>query len=108
MKYILCKSYLNGVLKYIKIVNICKFFLFKVLYYIVYVVCYLKKNEDYKLNKIIIIFIVINIEVKKRVVCGYYFYGECILGVGVCYCKYVYCGIGSCRFWNCYSNGSFE
>lgn len=44
MKYILCKSYLNGVLNYIKIVNICKFFLFKVLYYIVYVVCYLKKK----------------------------------------------------------------
>lgn len=80
--------------------------MFKVLYYNVYVVCYLKKKWWFKLNKII--FIVINIEVEKRVVCGYYFYGECILGVGVCYCKYVYCGIGSCRFWNCYSNGSFE
>lgn len=67
-----------------------------------------KKNEDYKLNKIIIIFTVINIEAKKRVVCGHHFHGECILGVGVRHRKHVYCGTGSCRFRNRHSNGSPE
>lgn len=86
--------------------NTCNFFLFKASYYTVHVVRHLKKNEDYKLNKII--FTVINIEAEKRVVCGHHFHGECILGVGVCHRKHVYCGTRSCRFRNRHSNGSPE
>lgn len=58
------------------------------------------------MNKII--FTVIDIEAKKRVVCGHHFHGECILGVGVRHRKHVYCGTGSCRFRNRHSNGSPE
>lgn len=87
--------------------NTCNFFLFKASYYTVHIVRHLKKkNEDYKLNKII--FTVINIEAEKRVVCGHHFHGECILGVGVRHRKHVYCGTGSCRFRNRHSNGSPE
>lgn len=65
-----------------------------------------KKNETHQMNKII--FTVIDIEAKKRVVCGHHFHGECILGVGVRHRKHVYCGTGSCRFRNRHSNGSPE